>query len=75
MLYRPVGTHLWEEEKIEWDSTYRRIRGTGYVVDLAVQAFLFQSLIETDHLSSYGDEEVMEEERNELDGDETPFVQ
>jgi hypothetical protein len=66
-LCRTVGTYLWKEEEIEWDPTYRRIRCTGHVINLAVQAFLFQSLIEMDQLSSYDEEEVMGEERDEAD--------
>jgi hypothetical protein len=66
-LCRAVGTYLQEKEKIEWDFTYRRIRCTGYVINLAVQAFLFQGLVEMDQLSSYDEEEIMGEEKDETD--------
>jgi hypothetical protein len=64
-LCRTVEDYLDQEEDIEWDSKYRRIRCTGHIINLAVQAFLFQDIIEIEQLESYD----QQEEKGEL-GDE-----
>ena len=56
-LCRTVEAYLYEEEDFEWDSTYRRIRCTGHIINLAVQTFLFHSLIEMEQLESYDEQE------------------
>jgi hypothetical protein len=66
-LCRTVAKHLREEEEIEWDPTYRRIFCIGHVINLAVQAFLFQNVVEIEQLSSYDEEEIMEEEGDKAD--------
>ena len=66
-LCRTVGKYLWKEENIEWDPKFRRIRCTGYVINLAVQAFLFQNSIEMKQLSSYEKKEIIEEKKNEME--------
>jgi hypothetical protein len=43
-LCHMVEDHLLEED-IEWNSTDWRIRCLGHIINLAVQAFLFQSII------------------------------
>ena len=48
-----VEAYLREEEDIKWDSIYRRIRCTGYIINLAVQAFLFHGLIKKEQLELY----------------------
>jgi len=35
-LCRKVEAYLLEEEEIKWDFMYRRIRCTGYIINLAV---------------------------------------
>jgi hypothetical protein len=50
-LCRAIGSYLKEEEETQWDPTFRRIRCIGHVINLAVQAFLFQSFIEEEELS------------------------
>jgi hypothetical protein len=57
VLCRTVEAYLKREEDIEWNSTYRRIRCTGHIINLAVQAFLFHSLIEMEQLESYDEQE------------------
>jgi len=57
-LCRTISVHLLDDEGIAWDPIYRRIRCTGHVINLAVQAFLFQNLIELDQISSYEEEEA-----------------
>ena len=56
-LCRTISDHLYTEEKIDWNSAYRRIRCIGHIINLAVQAFLFQNLIEMDELESYDHQE------------------
>jgi len=64
-LCAAVEEHMLEQEEIEWDAAHRRIRCTGHIINLAVQAFLFQSVIEINELESYD-----EYERNGEIGDE-----
>jgi hypothetical protein len=66
-LCRTVEAYLREEENIEWDSTYRRIRCTGHIINLAVQAFLFHGLIKKEQLESYDEQEGKGEVGNEED--------
>ncbi len=66
-LCRTVEAYLREEEDIEWDSTYRRIRCTGHIINLAVQAFLFHGLIKKEQLESYDEQEGKGEVGNEED--------
>jgi len=70
-LCRTIGTYLWKEEKIEWDPTFRRIRCVGHVINLAVQAFLFQSLIDMEQLASYDEKEAIGEEGDEIEKRDT----
>jgi hypothetical protein len=49
--------YLLEEEEIEWDTAHWRIRCTGHIINLAVQAFLFQNVFEIDELESYDEKE------------------
>jgi hypothetical protein len=58
VLCRTTSIYLSEQEDIEWDFEFRRIRCIGHVINLAVQAFLFQSLIEEDQLIAYDNEEA-----------------
>jgi hypothetical protein len=60
-LCRIVAKYL-EEEGIKWDPIYRRIFCIGHVINLAVQAFLFQNVLEIEQLSSRDETEVMEDE-------------
>ena len=57
VLCRTIEDYLKEYEDIEWNSMFQRIRCTGHIINLAVQAFLFKSLIETDQLEAYDQEE------------------
>jgi len=64
-LCAAVEAYLREEEEIEWDATHWRIRCTGHIINLAVQAFLFLNLIGMDELESYDDQEKKGETGNE----------
>jgi hypothetical protein len=66
-LCRAIGSYLKEEEEIQWDPTFRRIRCIGHVINLAVQAFLFQSFIEVEELSLYDSQEDIGERENETE--------
>ena len=56
--------YLLEEEEIEWDATHWQICCTGYIINLAVQAFLFQNVIEIDELELYNKKEKKGEIRD-----------
>ena len=36
-----VEEHMLDQEEIEWNAAHQRIRCTGHIINLAVQAFLF----------------------------------
>jgi hypothetical protein len=55
-LCRAFSIHL-EQQEIIWDPIGRRLRCTGHIINLAVQAFLFQDYLEENELSSYDDDE------------------
>jgi hypothetical protein len=55
------------EKEIQWDFTTRRIRCIGHIINLAVQAFLFQSLIKIDQLKLYDKQEAKGEIRDKVD--------
>lgn len=42
-LCRAIGNYLQKNENIKWDPIFRRIRCTGHIINLAVQAFLFHN--------------------------------
>jgi hypothetical protein len=62
-LCRTIGIYLSEQEQITWDPNFRRIRCTGHIINLAVQAFLFQNLVKDDQLASYDQDDVAREVR------------
>lgn len=64
-LCQKLGIYLQEEEAIEWDASYRRIRCIGHIINLAVQAFLFQNLIEIKRVEWYDEQEEIGEVGNE----------
>ncbi|EED11559.1 hypothetical protein TSTA_008550 [Talaromyces stipitatus ATCC 10500] len=66
-LCRVLGNYLQEEEGITWNSTYRRIFCIGHVINLAMQAFLFQNMLEMKQLSSWDEIETTEDEGQEED--------
>jgi len=45
------------EEDQEWKAKHWRIRCSGHIINLAVQAFLFANVINIEELESYDDEE------------------
>ena len=59
-LCRTISDWLLQEEGIEWNPVHQRIRCQGHILNLAVQAFLFENLISLDDIESY-------EEGKELD--------
>jgi BED zinc finger len=50
-----------EKEGIIWDAEKRRLRCMGHIINLAVQAFLFQDTIGMDELKSYDNQEELGE--------------
>ena len=45
------------KESLKWDAKQWRIRCTGYIINLAVQAFLFQNILDIEELESYNKKE------------------
>lgn len=64
-LCQRLGIYLQEEEAIEWDASYRRICCIGHIINLTVQAFLFQNLIKIKQVEWYDEQEGMGEVGNE----------
>lgn len=56
-LCRAVGRHLREEEQVDWDPVFQRVRCIGHTINLAVQTFLFQDIINTQQLAAYDRED------------------
>jgi hypothetical protein len=53
------------EEDLDWTATQWRIRCTGHIINLAVQAFLFADTLEIEELASYDTQDRTGEELNE----------
>jgi hypothetical protein len=66
-LCTAVEEYLLKEEEIEWDAAHWQICCIGYIINLAVQAFLFQNVIEIDKLESYNKKEKKGETGDEED--------
>ena len=64
-LCRTIEAHLLEEEDIEWDASHWQMHCIGHIINLAVQAFLFQNVIEIEELESYDDQESRGETKDE----------
>jgi hypothetical protein len=56
-LCRTIQEYLNKEHKINWLHTHQRIRCQGHILNLVVQAFLFQNEEEQKRLDSYDQEE------------------
>ena len=63
-LCHMIEAHLLEEEDIEWDASHWQMRCIGHIINLAVQAFLFQNVIEIEELESYDDQEIRGETKD-----------
>ena len=53
--------YLLKEEEIEWDATHWQICCIGHIINLAVQAFLFQNVIKINKLELYNKKEKKRE--------------
>jgi hypothetical protein len=62
-LCREISRHLEEEEDLKWDPVRQRLRCLGHIINLAVQAFLFQGIIDMEELKSYGQDEPEDPKR------------
>ncbi len=58
VLCRTLSTHLEEEEDIQWNPVFHRVRCMGHVLNLAVSAFLFPK---TERLESIPEHNIEEE--------------
>jgi hypothetical protein len=56
-LCRAVAAYLDEKESITWEVACRRVRCTGHIINLAVQAFLFHGCKDMELLDQYEDQE------------------
>jgi len=56
-LYRILSQHFKRKEKIIWNNRKRRLRYIGYIINLTVQTFLFQDVINIEKLILYNDKE------------------
>ncbi len=63
-LCREIEEYLEEEERIKWDAFARRLRCSGHIINLSVQAFLFQAVFTEDDLQSYDRNEAAGREIN-----------
>ena len=63
-LCRAISKHLEEIEAIEWDPEVRRLRCIGHIINLAVQAFLFQGQTKPEQLEPFGQAEKTGKSRN-----------
>ena len=64
-LCQAIEAYLLKEELIEWDSTHWRLRCIGHIINLAVQAFLFDDSIKVEDLESYNDLEAAGQFQND----------
>ena len=55
-LCRTISTRL-QNEGIPWDNSQERLRCLGHIINLVVQAFLFQNYFEIEDLKSYDQNE------------------
>ena len=53
------------KEDWEWKAKHWRIRCSGHIINLAVQAFLFANVINIEELESYNDEEQQGDTRDD----------
>ena len=53
------------EEGLEWNAKQWRIRCIGHIINLAVQAFLFQNILEIEELELYNEKEKEEKRDDE----------
>jgi hypothetical protein len=56
-LCRAMEKHLLNEESLKWNAKQWRIRCIGHIINLAVQAFLFQNILDIEELESYDEKE------------------
>jgi len=56
-LCRAISKYLREEEQVDWDPVFQRVRCIGHIINLAVQDFLFQDIINMQQLAAYDEED------------------
>ncbi len=61
-LCQAIQRHMVHEEDLEWTAAQWRIRCTGHIINLAVQAFLFTDALEIEELESYDTQDQTREE-------------
>jgi hypothetical protein len=61
---RAIKAYLGREEDFQWNATQWRVRCMGYIINLAVQGFLFYNSISAEELKSYDELKKKEELKN-----------
>jgi hypothetical protein len=56
-LCQAIETYMLVKEDRLWDAKHWRVRCSGHIINLAVQAFLFANIIELEELKSYDEED------------------
>jgi len=54
-LYCILNQHFKKEKKIIWDNEKQRFQYINYIINLVIQAFLFQNVINIEKLILYND--------------------
>ena len=57
MFCKIIKSYILKTENREWKAKYWQIRYSSYIINLAVQAFLFANIIEIDKLELYNNKE------------------
>ena len=69
-FYLAIEGYMLNEQDLEWEAKHWRIRCSGHIINLAVQAFLFANVIEMEELELYNAQdrarEIGDEEAKEL---------
>jgi hypothetical protein len=64
-LCQEIEDYMFEKEDREWEAEHWRIRCSGHIINLAVQAFLFANVFEIEELKSYDDDDRRGEKGDE----------
>jgi hypothetical protein len=68
-----IESYMLQEEDREWSAKHWRVRCSGHIINLAMQAFLFANIIGINELESYDDCE-QEEDARDKEGRRAKFL-
>ncbi len=69
-LCRTISAYLAEEHRIDWNVSQNRIRCQGHILNLVVQAYLFNGDEEEEEMASYDKDELSNEHQDEKEAKE-----